>query len=118
MNESSSSGLLQNSIAILQKFGSPGVIIEQQIYTPRHQLQENLSLHFADADKADRAQNTEFFDNIDDILNLKATEEFTEKLKLNIVREYLQRRSRRISPLAQSLPFLLKMRTLLFASYW
>jgi hypothetical protein len=62
--ESSSLGLSQDTIAILQQFDSQGTITEQQTYRLRYPLQDNVSLYFADADIANRAQNEELFNKI------------------------------------------------------
>jgi hypothetical protein len=70
--------------------------------TLRYPLQDYFSVHFVDADDADRAQNTELFEHIENILNSDATEELKQKMKLNVVRKYLERRPRMISPRAQS----------------
>jgi hypothetical protein len=45
-------------------------------------------LDFTDADISDRAQNELLFNKIDKVLNSGATEEFTWKVRLNIVRGY------------------------------
>jgi hypothetical protein len=64
------------------------VFTEQQAYTPRYPLQDDFSLHFADAnaEDADMVRNTDIFDNIDDLLTSDATKKFTEIMKLNVVK--------------------------------
>jgi hypothetical protein len=80
---------------------------------PRCPLQENPSLHFTDADDADRGQSTELFDSIEDILKSEATQEFTEKIKLSIVRDTCRDPHAGSHPLAESLLYLPEIRTLL-----
>jgi hypothetical protein len=109
--------LSQDTIAILQQFESRGIVTEQQAYAPRYPLQDNLSLHFADADIANRARNEKLFNEIDEALNSDAIEEFIEKMKLNLVRRYLQRKPRRISPPSTKSSVLLEMQALLSAIY-
>jgi hypothetical protein len=90
--------LSQDTVRIVQQFNSQGRVPEQQAYITGYPLQDDFSLHFVNADMAHNAQNEEPFNTIEEPLSSDATEEFTEKMKFNVVRGYLQRRPRRISP--------------------
>jgi hypothetical protein len=96
--ESVGSRLSQDTVAILQQFSNHGPVTEQPADAPRCRLEDNLSLHFVNTDVADKAQNENLLNNMEEVLNSDATEEMTQKMRLNVVRGYLQRRPRGISP--------------------
>jgi hypothetical protein len=57
-----------------------------------------LTIIFADADIADRAQNPGSLNKNKETLNSSSSAEAMEKIRLHIVKGYLQRQSRKNSP--------------------
>jgi hypothetical protein len=77
--------------------GNQGAFAELWAGTPRYPLQDDFLLHFANAHVAERAQNEDRCNKIEELLNSDTTEELTSKMRPNVVRGYLQRSPGRIS---------------------